>query len=111
MEREHQERLVEIQTTRMQNEIVMQTFCEVGRSSDQAKTPTRLQTPLQIKSAANTKWVSSIRGRAAIEGDRSDVRCNEKSEIPTLILPKVKKQRQIQMQVGTIQNNSHVVKP
>ena len=115
MEREHQEKLVKIQTTRVQNEKVMQTFCEFGRSkidsSDQAKTPTRLSTPSQIKSVANTKWVSSIRECASIEGDGSDARCNEKSDIPTLIFQKVKKQRLNQTQVETTQNNHQYAKP
>ena len=92
----------------------MQTFCEFGKSesdgNSQAKTPTRFPTPPQIKNAVNTKWVSSIRGCAAIEGDGSNVWCNKKSEIPTLILPKVRKQRLNQAQVETTHNNSNTLK-
>ena len=115
MEREHQARLVEIQTTGMKNEITMQTFCKFGGSesdsNEQAITPTTFKTPPQIRSAANTQWVSSIRGCVAIEGDESDVWCHKKPERPMLILPKVKKQRLNQEQVETIQNNTHIAKP
>ena len=104
MELEHQKKLEEIQTKRLQNDIFIHDFQQLENfnpKTDPTSIPTTLLEPSPTRTSTHFGTVSMVRGCAASEGDREVSKRD----------PRGSQLSGNQEQAETIQSNSHNLKP